>query len=394
MRYSSFTERIGGEGARAWEIHHRAVEAKRAGKDVIILSIGDPDFDTPAPVKETAIAALHAGDTHYTDILGLPPLREAIAAYHKKLSGQDVTGENVAVVSGAQGGLFAAAMLVLDQGDDVVVPEPMYLTYEATFRAAGARIIRVPMRAENEFHLDIADLEKAITPKTKAIAFATPSNPTGAMFKRETLERMARLAMRHDLWVMCDEVYAALSFGNPHVSIAGLPGMAERTITINSLSKSHAMTGWRVGWIVGPQELIHFAHDLGLSTQYGLPGFIQRAATRALQEPMPFVAEMRDAYRRRRDTAIQALNQVPGLKVHVPEAGMFMMLDVRGTGLSAYDYALRLFETTGVAVLDATPFGRSAEGHCRVSFVVDEKSLTEACRRIAGFTNTLASTPR
>jgi aspartate/methionine/tyrosine aminotransferase len=394
MRYSSFTERIGGEGARAWEIHHRAVEAKRAGKDVIILSIGDPDFDTPAPVKETAIAALQAGDTHYTDILGLPPLREAIAAYHKKLSGQDVTGENVAVVSGAQGGLFAAAMLVLDQGDDVVVPEPMYLTYEATFRAAGARIIRVPMRAENEFHLDIADLEKAITPKTKAIAFATPSNPTGAMFKRETLERMARLAMRHDLWVMCDEVYAALSFGNPHVSIAGLPGMAERTITINSLSKSHAMTGWRVGWIVGPQELIHFAHDLGLSTQYGLPGFIQRAATRALQEPMPFVAEMRDAYRRRRDTAIQALNQVPGLKVHVPEAGMFMMLDVRGTGLSAYDYALRLFETTGVAVLDATPFGRSAEGHCRVSFVVDEKSLTEACRRIAGFTNTLASTPR
>jgi aspartate/methionine/tyrosine aminotransferase len=394
MRYSSFTDRIGGEGARAWEIHHRAVEAKRAGQDVIILSIGDPDFDTPAPVKEAAIAALDAGETHYTDILGLPPLRDAVAAYHKKLTEQDVTRENVAVVSGAQGGLFAASMLVLDQGDDIVVPEPMYLTYEATFRAAGARIIRVPMRAENEFHLDIADLEKAITPKTKAIAFATPSNPTGAMFKRDTLEQMARLAMRHDLWVICDEVYAALSFGDPHVSIAGLPGMAERSITINSLSKSHAMTGWRVGWIVGPKELIRLAHDLGLSTQYGLPGFIQRAATRALQEPMPFVAEMRDAYRRRRDVAIQTLNQVPGLKVHVPEAGMFMMLDVRNTGLSAYDYALRLFENTGVAVLDATPFGRSAEGHCRVSFVVDEKSLTEACRRIAGFTNKLASAPR
>jgi arginine:pyruvate transaminase len=389
MRYSSFTDRIGGEGARAWEIHHRAVEAKRAGQDVIILSIGDPDFDTPLPVKEAAIASLHAGDTHYTDILGLPPLREAVAAYHRRLTGQVVTAENVAVVSGAQGGLFATSMLVLDEGDDVVVPEPMYLTYEATFRAAGARIIRVPMRPENEFHLDIADLENAITAKTRAIAFATPSNPTGAMFKRETLEQMARLAMRHDLWVICDEVYAALSFGKPHVSIAGLPGMAERAITINSLSKSHAMTGWRVGWIVGPKELIRFAHDLGLSTQYGLPGFIQRAATRALQEPMPFVAAMRDAYRRRRDAAIQTLNQVPGLKVHVPEAGMFMMLDVRGTGLSAYDYALRLFETTGVAVLDATPFGRSAEGHCRVSFVVDEKSLTEACRRIASFTNRL-----
>ena len=394
MRYSSFTDRIGGEGARAWEIHHRAVEAKRAGKDVIILSIGDPDFDTPVPIREAAIAALNAGETHYTDILGLPPLREAIAAYHMRISGQDVTKDNVAVVSGAQGGLFAASMLVLDQGDDVVVPEPMYLTYEATIRAAGGRIIRVPMRPENEFHLDPADLEKAITAKTKAIIFATPSNPTGAMFTKETLEAMARLAMRHDLWVICDEVYAALSFGKPHISIAGLPGMAERAVTINSLSKSHAMTGWRVGWIVGPKELIRFAHDLGLSTQYGLPGFIQRAATRALQEPMPFVDEMRDAYRRRCNAAIQQLNQVPGLKVHVPEAGMFMMLDVRGTGLSAYDFALRLFETTGVAVLDATPFGRSAEGHCRVSFAVDEKSLTEACRRIAGFTNKLASTPR
>jgi len=270
----------------------------------------------------------------------------------------------------------------------------MYLTYEATIRAAGGRIIRVPMRPENEFHLDPADLEQAITAKTKAIMFATPSNPTGAMFTRETLEAMAKLAMRHDLWVICDEVYAALSFGKPHVSIAGLPGMAERAITINSLSKSHAMTGWRVGWIVGPKELIRFAHDLGLSTQYGLPGFIQRAATSALQEPMPFVDEMREAYRRRCNAAIQQLNQVPGLKVHVPEAGMFMMLDVRGTGLNAYDFALRLFETTGVAVLDATPFGRSAEGHCRVSFVVDEKSLTEACRRIAGFTNKLASSPR
>ena len=394
MRYSTFTHRIGGEGARAWEIHHRAVHAKRAGQDVIILSIGDPDFDTPAPIKAAAVEALDAGDTHYTDILGQPALRQAIAAHHSRTSGQAVTPENVAAVAGAQGGLFVSSMLVLDHGDDVVVPEPMYLTYEGTFRAAGANLIRVPMRPENEFHLEPDDLARAITPKTKAIVFATPGNPTGAMFRRETLEAMAKLAIEKDLWVIADEVYAALTFGRPHVSIASLPGMAERTVTINSLSKSHAMTGWRIGWIVGPKELIRFAHDLGLSTQYGLPGFIQKAATRALSEPMPAVAEMRDAYRRRRDAAVGQLNQVPGLRVHVPEAGMFMMLDVRGTGLSAYDYALGLFEKTGVAILDATPFGRSAEGHCRVSFVVDEKSLTEACRRIAAFTNGLATAPR
>jgi aspartate/methionine/tyrosine aminotransferase len=389
MRYSSFTQRIGGEGARAWEIHHRAVQAKRRGEDVIILSIGDPDFDTPAAIKQAAVAALEAGDTHYTDILGFPALRQAIAAHHSRTTGQAVTEENVAAVSGAQGGLFVSTMLVLDHGDEVVVPEPMYLTYEGTFRAAGARLVRVPMRPENDFHLDPAELERAITPKTKAIVYATPGNPTGAMFSRATLEAMAKLAIARDLWVIADEVYAALSFGKEHVSIASLPGMAERTVTINSLSKSHAMTGWRIGWIVAPKELIEFAHDLGLSTQYGLPGFIQRAAIRALGQPVPEVDQMREAYRRRRDAAVATLNQVPGLKVHVPEAGMFMMLDVRGTGMSAYDYALALFEKTGVAVLDATPFGKSAEGHCRVSFVVDEKSLTEACRRIAGFTNRL-----
>jgi aspartate/methionine/tyrosine aminotransferase len=389
MKYSSFTNRIGGAGARAWDLHHRAIEAERAGEDVIVLSVGDPDFDTPAPIKAAAIDALNAGDTHYTDILGQPALRAAIAAYHSRTAGQAVTAENVVAVSGAQGGLFVSAMLLLDRGDEVVAPEPMYLTYEATIRAAGAEVVRVPMRPENGFHLDPDDLARAITPKTRAIIYATPSNPTGAMFARETLEAMAGLAIRHDLWVIADEVYAALTFGNPHVSIAGLPGMAERTVTINSLSKSHAMTGWRIGWVVGPVEFIRHAHDLGLSTQYGLPGFIQHAATRALTGPMPEVETMRDAYRRRRDTAMAQLNQVPGLKVHEPEAGMFLMVDVRGTGLSAYDYALNLFETTGVAILDAAPFGPSAEGHCRVSFVVDEKNLSEACRRIARFTNGL-----
>jgi aspartate/methionine/tyrosine aminotransferase len=393
MKYSSFTNRIGGAGARAWDIHHRAIEAKRAGRDVIILSVGDPDFDTPEPIRAAAIEALNAGDTHYTDILGLPELRASIAAYHSRTTGQMVTPGNVATSSGAQGGLFVTAKLLLDEGDEVVAPEPMYLTYEATIRAAGAGLVRVPMRPENGFHLDPADLARAVTPKTRAIIYATPGNPTGAMFSREILEAMAKLAIRHDLWVIADEVYAALTFGKPHVSIASLPGMDERTVTVNSLSKSHAMTGWRLGWIVGPEALIRHAHDLGLSMQYGLPGFIQRAAIRALSEPMPAVEAMRDAYRRRRDAALAQLNQIPGLKAHEPEAGMFMMLDVRGTGLSAYDYALGLFEKAGVAILDAAPFGPSAEGHCRVSFVVDEKSLTEACRRIARFTNGLASTP-
>ena len=394
MQYSNFSERIGGEGAAAWEIHHQAIRAKRAGKDVIVLSIGDPDFDTPVAITEAAVAALKAGDTHYSDIVGFPELRQAIAAHHQRESGQVVTEANVAALPGAQCGLFAASLLTLEPGDEVIALEPMYLTYEATIRASGATMVRVPMRPENHFHLDPKDLAAAITPRTRAIFFATPGNPTGAMFARATLQAMADLAIEHDLWVIADEVYAALSFGNRHVSIGSLPGMGERTITVNSLSKSHAMTGWRFGWVVGPEALIDHIHNLGLTMLYGLPPFIQRAATHALTQEIAEVGMMRDAYRRRRDAAVGTLNQVPGLKCHVPEGGMFMMLDVRGTGMSALDFAWGLFRETGVAVLDATAFGASATGHCRVSFVVDETSLTEACSRISRYTRGLPGSPR
>jgi aspartate/methionine/tyrosine aminotransferase len=389
MKYSPFCERIGGDGVAAWDIHHRAVQDRRAGRDVIILSIGDPDFETPSGITEMAVTSLRRGDTHYADIVGYPDLRAAVAAQHQRQSGQAVTAANVAIMAGCQPGLFAASMCLLSPGDDVVVLDPMYLTYEATIRASGAGLTRVSQKPENHFHLDPADLEKAITPKTKALFFATPSNPTGAMMSLETAKAVAEIAIRHDLWVVADEVYAALTFGNRHVSIAGLPGMAERTVTVSSLSKSHAMTGWRIGWMVGPEQLIDYVHSLGLCMQYGLAPFIQHAATYALTQEVPEVEAMRQAYQRRRDAAVARLNQVPNLSCHVPEAGMFMMLDVRRTGMSAYDYAWGLYNATGVSVLDASAFGPSAAGHLRVSFVVDEASLDEACSRIARYTNAL-----
>lgn len=389
MRYSRFTDRIAGEGAAAWDLHVEAVHAKRAGRDVIVLSIGDPDFASPASITEDAIASLRAGDTHYADILGIPRARKAVAAQHKRLTGQDVGPENVAIMAGAQSGLFAAALTILDQGDEALVLEPMYVTYEATIRASGASLVPVPLRAINNFHLDLADLEKAITPKTRAIFFATPSNPTGVVMSRADLEGIAALAKKHDLWVVSDEVYSAIIFDGEHVSICGLDGMAERTITINSLSKSHAMTGWRFGWLVGPQALIGHVANLGLCNLYGLPSFIQNAAAMALETEIPEVEQMRVMYRRRRDMVMTALGQLPGVSCRSPAAGMFMLADVRGTGMSAYDFAWALFRETGVAVLDATAFGRSAEGHLRISFAIDEKSLGEACRRIAEFTRGL-----
>jgi arginine:pyruvate transaminase len=385
MKYSNLVERLQGRRTTAWEIHHAAVTAAARGEDVIVLSVGDPDFATPAPIVERAVAALREGDTHYTSIVGREPLRQAIAREHALQSGRTVGAQIVMLCAGAQNGLFASSLCLCEPGDEVLVPEPMYLTYEAAIRASGATLVPVPVDPASGFHLDCDALEAAVTPRTRAIFFATPCNPTGAVMPRAHLERIAQLAKRHDLWVLSDEVYADLTFEREHVSIGALEGMAQRTVTLGSLSKSHAMAGWRLGWVIAPEEMIAHLSRLALCMLYGLPGFIQEAALVALNNRAQMVSEIREIYRRRRDVVYQGLAGVPGLKCLLPEAGMFMMIDVRGTGLDAHAFSWQLFEAQKVSVLDASAFGETASGYVRLGFVVDEPRLEEACTRIAAF---------
>lgn len=389
MRYSSFVERISGDSVSAWDIHYAAVEARGRGEDVIVLSVGDPDFATEGAICEAAVDALRAGDTHYTHVLGRPLLREAIAAKQSALLDLPVTADNVALVAGAQNGLFATALCLFDKGDEVLVPEPMYLTYEACIHASGAQIATIEQPAANGFRLTAAALEAAITDKTRGIALATPCNPTGNVYSREELEAVADVARRHDLWVISDEVYGQITYDRPHLSIATLPGMAERTVILNSLSKSHAMTGWRVGWVVAPTPLIGHLDNLLLCMLYGLPGFIQEAALKALELDDEIVGQAREVYRRRRDLVLAGLSHVAELDCRTPEAGMFMLMDVRRTGLSSMDFAWQLFRQTGVSVLDAQAFGASAQGFVRISFTVADEALKDACQRIAGFVESL-----
>jgi arginine:pyruvate transaminase len=385
MKFSSLTDRVKGGAADVWDLHYLAKQAKESGEDVIVLSVGDPDFDTPERVIDRAARAMHDGDTHYTSILGHKELRDAIAARHRKLSGQAVDADQVITTSGAQNALFACSLCLLDVGDEAIVLQPMYVTYEATIQAPGATLVPVLLDAEQGFRLDRDSLLNAVTERTRAIFFASPSNPTGVALNLEELELIAEVARQHDLWVVADEVYADFVYDDEFQHISSLPDMAERVVSIGSLSKSYAMSGWRVGWAIAPPQMIANMEKLALCMLYGLPGFIQQAGAEALSHCKDDLQRMRDLYRQRRDLLYAEFSAIPGLEPLLPEAGMFMMVNVLGSGLSTPDFTRALYQATGVSVLDATAFGANAEGYVRVSFTVPDAELREACRRIKTF---------
>lgn len=389
MKFSSMVERIGAEGADAWVIHYMARAAKERGEDVIVLSIGDPDLPTPAPVLERAIERLRNNDVRYTPPAGRAQVREAIARDHEKRTGQKVDATNTIFLSGAQNGLFTASVLVAGPGDEVLALEPLYPSYPATIEACGAKMVRVPSPSDGGFRIDLDALQRAITPKTRAFFFATPNNPSGVILNEEELQVIGELAQKHSLWLVADEVYAGLAPGG-HV-----PGLAKRlpeqVITVSSLSKSHSMPGWRAGWLVGPTTLVQHAENLAMCNLFGLPGFVQEAAVTAFEVSESAERRIRDYCNARRDFFIKALGEPPGVRCCVPEAGMFTLLDVRGTGLSGHDFSFGLFKAEGVAVLDGGAFGAATRGFVRLCYATEEAELQEAAVRIRRYAATLRS---
>jgi aspartate/methionine/tyrosine aminotransferase len=387
MQYSPLVKRIAGDGADAWLIHYAARVAQERGEDVILLSVGDPDLDTPTLVLERAIERLRAGDTHYTPATGRQHLREAIATSHTARTGQSVAAENVIFLAGAQNALFVTSMCIAGPGDEVIALEPLYPSYPATLEVSGARMVRVAAPAASGFRVDLAALEAAITPRTRAIFFATPNNPSGMILSKSDLAAIGNLARRHSLWVVADEVYAGLAPGGRVPSLAA--DLPEQVVTINSLSKSHAMPGWRSGWLVGPRQLVMHAEAMAQCMLFGLPGFVQEAAVTALSVSDGAEARIREYCAVRRDFLLAGLDGVRGLKCLSPDAGMFLLLDVRGTGLSGYDFMCQLYRTERVSVLDGGAFGKETRGFVRVCFATDEALLREAMIRIRRFVETL-----
>lgn len=390
MRFSPLVDRVAGKGASAWAIHMDALRQRESGRDVILLTVGDPDQAPPEPVISAAVDALRRRRTGYAPIVGYPEVRRAIAARVERRTGRPCSAENVIVVPGAQAGLFCALQCLAGSGDEVIVPEPMYATYEAVTRASGASLVNVALRPERGFHPSLAALARAITPRTRVIWINSPHNPTGAVLDRAEVEAIAQLCRRHDLWLVSDEVYEDLAFARPHVSPRSLPDMADCTVVVSSLSKSHAIPGFRLGWIVAPEALARHLFNLLLCMLYGGPPFIQDGALAALTRELPEAAALREDYRRRAALLAGILAEAPNCHATLPEGGMFVLLDVRATGLGSEAFARTLLEREGVAVLPCDGFGPSAVGHLRIALSAADATLEEAGRRIARLARALA----
>jgi arginine:pyruvate transaminase len=391
MKYSPLVERIAGRGAGAWSINFEAIRRRDAGEDIISLTVGDPDQAPPAAIIDAAVTALRNYRTHYAPISGYPALRRAIAARVARRTGKPCAAENVALAPGAQGGVYCAIQCLAGPGDDVIVPEPIYATYAGVVGASGATMVTVPLRPETGFHPDLDALSAAITPRTRVVWINSPHNPTGAVFTPHEIEAIAALCRTHDLWLLSDEVYEDLAFARPHVSAWSLPEMAERTVVVSSLSKSHAIPGFRLGWVVGPPALAGHLFNLLLSMTYGSPAFIQDAALVALERELPEVAALREDYRTRAAMMTGILGEAPRCHAVPPEGGMFVLLDIRGTGLEAAEFARRLLEREGVAVLPCDGFGPSAAGHLRIALSAPDRRLRDAGERIVRFARGLTA---
>jgi aspartate/methionine/tyrosine aminotransferase len=390
MRVATRMQTIGTESA--FEVSARARALEATGRSIIHLQIGEPDFDTPANVREAAKAALDAGATHYPPFPGIPRLREAIAADATARKGFPVAPSNVFVTVGGKGVMLYAILGLVDPGDDVLVPDPGYPIYESLTRFVGGNPIPVPIRMANDFRLDVDELASLVTPRTRGLIINSPANPTGGVLTRSDLERIADLAIRHDLWVMADEIYGRILYdGAEHVSIASLPGMQERTIVLDGFSKTFAMTGWRLGYAIVPDWLVKTYGQLIINTISGVATFAQEGAVEALNGPQDDVDAMVVEFRARRDLIVDGLNAIPGIECRKPVGAFYVFPSIVGTGLSGAELAERLLQEAGVCVLPGSAFGQYGDDHIRISYANSQANLTEALGRIRALVEPLVT---
>ena len=354
--------------------------------EAISLGVGEPDFDTPWHIREAGIYSLEKGRTFYTSNSGLLELRQEIANYYKRKHGLDYNGKTeVLITVGGSEAIDMALRAMADPGDEVIIPEPCYVSYVPCAKLTGAVPVTIPLQEKNEFRLTPEELLDAITEKTKVLILAFPNNPTGAVMEREDLEKIAKICVERDIIVISDEIYGELTYtGNPHVTIAELPGMQERTVVINGFSKAYAMTGWRLGYAVGPEEIIQQMTKLHQYAIMCAPTTSQYAAVEALRNGDADVAKMRESYNQRRRYLVKTLRDM-GLPCFEPYGAFYMFPSIQHLSMTSDEFATRLLESKKLAVVPGTAFGDCGEGFLRISYAYSMSELKEALGRIQEF---------
>ena len=384
-KYSDLATRLSARETGAWEVHDRALAMERAGEDVILLCVGDPDFRTPEPIIDNAVSYLRVGRTHYSPTLGEIKLRRAVADLETQTSPHPCSMEEVAIFPGATNALHAVMSCLLDPGDEVVIPEPMYVGYPLIMASLDARMVTVPLGVEGNFALSLESITQAVTGRTRVVFINTPGNPTGSIIGKRMLRELASFCRERNIWLVCDEVYSMFTYDGRHVSLRAAAEHLDNVVMVDGLSKSHAMSGWRIGWAIAPPGLIERLGAYAGATLFGCPQFIQDASAFALENDQVYVEQMRTEYLERRDLVLKRLDRLPVLRCHKPLAGMFIMCDVSGTGMNGREFASALLDAERVSVVPGDAFGSSAENCVRIGLAQPRHILKRACKRIKRF---------
>jgi aspartate/methionine/tyrosine aminotransferase len=351
------------------------------------MEIGEPDFATPDNIVEAAVGALQSGYTHYTPAPGIMEVRETVAGFVNRRLGVEVAPAEVVLVPGSKNVLLFTLLACVEPGEEVIYPDPGYPVYESLINFVEAKAVPIRLREERDFRMDLEELAALVTPRTRMLIVNTPQNPTGGVLTREDVEFIARLARDHDLLVVSDEIYSQIVYGFEHVSLLSLPGMRERTILMDGMSKAYAMCGWRLGYGIAPEALADKMSTLMINSSSCAAAFTQMAAIEALESPESAraVDRMVDAFRSRRDLVVDGLNAIPGVRCARPQGAFYAFPNITGTGIDERTLADRLLNEAGVAVLAGTAFGPGGAGYIRLAYTNSEENLRRGVERIGSF---------
>ena len=370
------------EGQPMFKLLAKVNEMETSGEKIIHFEIGDSYFDTPPSITQSAIQSLNEGETHYVNSMGISELREAVCEATERDYGYSIKREQVVITPGANSIIYYLIRCGVNPGDEVIIPDPSFPTYLSAINCIGVKPVIVPLAEQNEFRINPADIEKKITDKTRLIIINSPNNPTGSVLTEDEINEIGKIAEKHDLYILSDEIYAKMIYDKNHYSVTNNDHCKKRTIMLNGFSKPYAMSGWRLGYAIGPENVVERIGLLIQTINSCVPPFVQRAGIKALLDGDESVASMMKEYKKRRDLIVKGLNSIPGISCQPPQGAIYVFPDISNTGLTDVEFADFMLKEAGVALLPGTNFGKYGQGHVRLCYATSIENIEEGITRM------------